>query len=191
MYQPLRASPARVWYAFAQDDNTGRQQFQFLPVHGGFNILLPMGRAGCAGNYLTAAACGSTALTLGAFNTGLQTWSVVAANTPVPPPAPVGPLANGDYYIRSTALATCANALTTSTCSQAGTAQIGSPSMSPPLSSLVFSVWDLTILLQDRCLEASDYSVLSLHAACLSCGQWWWVSGKKNAGKCNRSFHKQ
>lgn len=37
----------------AQDDASGRQQFQFIPTAGGYSIVLPAGRPGCPGTYVT------------------------------------------------------------------------------------------------------------------------------------------
>ena len=95
-----------------QDDGSGRQQFTFTAVAGGYTMQVLNGRPTC-GSFVTAAACstGNTALTFSATNdgTGLQVWTIGGAV--------VGPiLPNGNYQIRNTARGACNNILSAVAC---------------------------------------------------------------------------
>ena len=108
----------------AQDDASGRQQWVFTPVAGGYTITMPMGRAAC-GQALTTVACTSSTpnlVSMGTISgspTSQQVWSLQSVTTP---PAPVTQvLSNGNYYIQSLGRPTCANFTSASTtCTQAG-----------------------------------------------------------------------
>lgn len=60
-----------------QDDGSGRQQFRFTPVAGGYQIDLPFGRTGCS-SLLSASACSSNSLHFADAPQGpASTWSVL------------------------------------------------------------------------------------------------------------------
>ncbi|KAK9795598.1 hypothetical protein WJX73_005422 [Symbiochloris irregularis] len=85
--------------SYNQDDLSGRQQFNFVAVNGGFNIIEPTGRNGCPGQYVTAQTCAQgTGFSLAAAGTGLQVFTV----TPTAAPTVQTPvLPNANYIISS------------------------------------------------------------------------------------------
>lgn len=97
---------------FIQDDKSGRQQWQFTPVTGGYVITMPMGRPTC-NTTLTTVACNAppnpNQVTFGASSATpnpLQVWSVTSTTAP----APVTQiLPDGNYYINSIGRAACGN----------------------------------------------------------------------------------
>ena len=99
----------------AQDDASGRQQWTFAAVTGGYTITIVQGREGC-NDILTAATCtGATALTFAAANdgSGLQVWTVTP---PAAPPAMAPYFTNGNYQIVNTARAACTQYLGAGVC---------------------------------------------------------------------------
>ena len=75
------ATPSHNMLALSQDDASGRQRFQINPVPGGYNIVLPNGRQGCPGNFVTAAACTANAdVYFAVQGAGPQLWSFTAAS---------------------------------------------------------------------------------------------------------------
>ncbi|KAK9795594.1 hypothetical protein WJX73_004039 [Symbiochloris irregularis] len=85
--------------SYSYDDQSGRQQFEFVPTTGGFNIIEPTGRNGCPGQYFTANACsGNGSVLLEAQGAGLQVFSVQPAPSPV---ASQPVLPSGNYTIAS------------------------------------------------------------------------------------------
>ena len=81
-----------------QDDGSGRQQFTFNPVSGGFTISVLNGRVGCA-DLVAAQSCASqnTALTFAGSNdgSGLAVWRLAPPS--LPPFVPY--FTNGNYTI--------------------------------------------------------------------------------------------
>ncbi|KAK9809424.1 hypothetical protein WJX73_005866 [Symbiochloris irregularis] len=131
-YNMLAAYPCVTGYGpavttYSRNDGTGRQQFQIVPVPGGYNILLPNGRQGCPGNYVTAAACNAnTAVFFAAAGSGPQLWQITStsqnngyvpittaganiesAPTPPTPPAIVVSFPSGYYQLGSVGRASC------------------------------------------------------------------------------------
>lgn len=96
--------------ALLQDDGSGRQQWVFTRVAGGYTITMPMGRSGC-NQTLTSTTCNSSTnpnlVTFGApSSSALQLWSIDSVATP----APVAQLIpNGNYYIQSIGRQACTN----------------------------------------------------------------------------------
>ena len=67
-------SPTKLFLTL-QDTNSGRQQWTFVNVTGGYHIAIRSGREGC-GDLLTGQACDNDAVNLEAAGNGLQVWSV-------------------------------------------------------------------------------------------------------------------
>ena len=91
-----------------QDDGSGRQQFTFTPVNGGYTMTVVNGRDGCA-DYVAAQACNTSIyLEFVMGNIGaLTVWELI------PPPVVTTPyFTNGVYQIANTNRA--ANCATTS-----------------------------------------------------------------------------
>ena len=126
---PFFIHARKLWL---QDDYSGRQQFQFLPVNGGYNIVLPAGRSGCAGTYVTAAACtDGNNVNFATAGSGLQTFNVVPVSAPPSATTPAV-LANGQYTIANTDLSgSCNPYISIGACGTSNDVATGAASGSP------------------------------------------------------------